>query len=68
MPLPKHPPHARVRWRMTPRETPGCVPAAWSVRRNFDDPADRKLEVTIHLTQPVAGVLPTGFAGTLEAG
>ena len=36
--------------------------------RNFDDPADRKLEVTIHLTQPVAGVLPTGFAGTLEAG
>lgn len=68
VPLPKHPPHARVRWRMTPRETPGGVPAAWSVRRNFDDPADRKLEVTIHLTQPVAGVLPTGFAGTLEAG
>ncbi len=71
VPLPAVPggrdPVLRVMQRPTPSLGTPPVPARLHVIKHLDGP-NPHFEVTVQMTQPVDGTLPTGFAATLLAG
>ncbi len=70
VPLPE-PRGSEVVVRVVPRDTPtafgAAVPARLEVSDLLDLPSPH-VHVTVHMTEPVGGQLPTGFAGTILAG
>jgi hypothetical protein len=71
VPLPAGPRGHGAIWRVLQRPTPNLlgppVPARFDVEPSLRGPHPR-LRVTVRMTEPVNGRLPTGFAATLFAG
>jgi hypothetical protein len=68
VPLPPKPPGGRVVRRITKLPAPGGVEPRIKIKRRLVPPAPPHLEVHVLMTRPVKGAMPTGFAGTIEAG
>lgn len=67
LPLPARPPKGRLSWRLTQLDAPGGVAARVRVKKKLRATAPA-LTVIVRMTRKVHGALPTGFAGTIEAG
>ncbi len=67
IPLPPRPRGSRLSWRIIDRSQPGDVPARLRIKRRLHGDAPF-LAARLRLHRKVRGVLPTGFAATIEAG
>jgi hypothetical protein len=67
MPVPPRPERGGLKWLKVLYPAPGGRQARLKVRRRLLDPVPH-LEVTVRMTRPVRGGMPTGFAGTIVAG
>jgi hypothetical protein len=68
VPLPPRPASAhRADWRIVTYPPPGGTAPRVRVRRRVHDPSPH-LAVTLRMTRPVHGVMPTGYAATMLAG
>jgi hypothetical protein len=67
VPLPPRPPGGRLSWRITDRSLPGARPARLRIQRHRRDGVTF-LTGRLKLGHKTHGLLPTGYAGTIEAG
>lgn len=68
LPLPARPKKGHLSWRLTAREPPGGGPAARVRVKRHMGGSTPHLEVIVRLSRKVGGALPTGYAGTIDAG
>lgn len=67
LPLPAKPSKGRLGTKITQLPAPGGVAARVQIKRKLAGPSPH-LQVRVRLAKKVGGALPTGFAGTIEAG